>query len=57
MALTMPNIDFDHTRNTVKSILYVIVACLVAGLMMEAFILKSLNLALLEALTALMLLF
>lgn len=57
MAVIMPDIDFERTRNIVKSVIYVIVACLVAGLMLEAFVLKSLNLALLEALTALMLLF
>jgi hypothetical protein len=57
MALIMPNIDFDRTKNIVKSVMYVIIAVMVSGIMVQAFILKSLNLALLEALTALMLLF
>lgn len=57
MTLVMPNIDFERTRNLVRSVMYVIIAALVATVLFEALILKTFNLALLEGLTALMQLF
>ena len=56
MTLTMPDFSNNRIRDTVKNIAYV-VAILVAAILMEAMLLKTLNLVLLEALSAVMLMF
>lgn len=57
MTLTMPDFSNNRVRDTVKNIAYVVVAILVAAILMEAMLLKTLNLVLLEALSAVMLMF
>jgi len=57
MTMTWPEFDIDRTKNFVHNVAYVIIAALVATVLFEALMLKTINLALVEGLTALMQLF
>lgn len=57
MTVTMPDFDIDRAKDYIRNVAYVVFAVVAASILIEAMLLKTLNLALLEALSALMLLF
>lgn len=57
MTLTMPEIDFDQIKKHVQNVAYVVTAILIAAVLFESLVMRTFNLALLEALTRLMQLF
>ena len=57
MTLTMPEIDVDRVKNFAHSAAYLVITVICFIIAFEALVLKSLNLAMLEGLLALMKLF
>ena len=57
MTLTMPDIDVDRMKNFAHSAAYLVVVIVCFIVAFEAMVLKTLNLAMLEGLLALMRLF
>ena len=57
MTLTMPDIDVDRIKNFAHSAAFAVITVLCFIIAFEALVMKSLNLAMLEGLLALMRLF
>ena len=57
MTLTMPDIDVDRIKNFAYSAAFAVITVLCFIITFEALVMKSLNLAMLEGLLALMRLF